>query len=47
MIVTEAGVNPKVSAVVDIVARAPDAGEDYTALAIAGRVLGATVEASQ
>ena len=33
MIVTEAGVNPKVSAVVDIVARAPVAGEDYTALA--------------
>jgi pimeloyl-ACP methyl ester carboxylesterase len=33
MIVTEAGVNPKVSAVVYVAARAPDAGEDYTALA--------------
>ena len=33
MVVTEAGVNSNVSAVVDIVARAPDAGEDYTALA--------------
>jgi pimeloyl-ACP methyl ester carboxylesterase len=33
MIVTEAGVHPKVSAVVYIAARAPDAGEDYTALA--------------
>jgi pimeloyl-ACP methyl ester carboxylesterase len=33
MIVTEAGVNPKVSALVYIAARAPDAGEDYTALA--------------
>jgi pimeloyl-ACP methyl ester carboxylesterase len=33
MIVTEAGVDPKVSAVVYIAARAPDAGEDYTALA--------------
>ena len=33
MIVTEAGVHPKVSALVYVVARAPDAGEDYTALA--------------
>jgi pimeloyl-ACP methyl ester carboxylesterase len=33
MIVTEAGVDPKVSAVVYIAARAPDAGEDYGALA--------------
>ena len=33
MIVTEAGVDPKVSAVVYIAAGAPDAGEDYTALA--------------
>jgi pimeloyl-ACP methyl ester carboxylesterase len=33
MIVTEAGVDPKVSALVYIAARAPDAGEDYTALA--------------
>ena len=33
MIVTEAGVHPKVSALVYIAARAPDAGEDYTALA--------------
>jgi pimeloyl-ACP methyl ester carboxylesterase len=33
MIVTEAGVDPKVSAVVYIAARAPDGGEDYTALA--------------
>ena len=33
MIVTEAGVDPKVSAVVYVAARAPDAGEDYTALA--------------
>ena len=32
-IVTEAGVDPKVSAVVYVAARAPDAGEDYTALA--------------
>jgi predicted alpha/beta hydrolase family esterase len=30
-IVTEAGVDPKVSAVVYISARAPDAGEDYAA----------------
>ena len=30
MIVTEAGVEPKVSAVVYVAARAPDAGEDYT-----------------
>jgi pimeloyl-ACP methyl ester carboxylesterase len=33
MIVTEAGSNPKVSALVYVAARAPDAGEDYTALA--------------
>jgi pimeloyl-ACP methyl ester carboxylesterase len=33
MIVTESGVDPKVTAVVYIAARAPDAGEDYTALA--------------
>ena len=33
MIVTEVGVDPRVSAVVYIAARAPDAGEDYTALA--------------
>jgi pimeloyl-ACP methyl ester carboxylesterase len=33
MIVTEAGVHPSVSSVVYIAARAPDAGEDYTALA--------------
>src|SRR5271170_4618117 len=33
MIVTEAGVDPKVSAVVYVAARAPDAGEDYTGLA--------------
>jgi pimeloyl-ACP methyl ester carboxylesterase len=33
MIVTEAGVDPTVSAVVYVAARAPDAGEDYTALA--------------
>jgi pimeloyl-ACP methyl ester carboxylesterase len=33
MIVTEAGADPKVSAVVYVAARAPDAGEDYTALA--------------
>jgi pimeloyl-ACP methyl ester carboxylesterase len=33
MIVTEAGVDPKVTAVVYVAARAPDAGEDYTALA--------------
>ena len=33
MIVTEAGVHPKVSALVFIAARAPDAGEDYAALA--------------
>jgi pimeloyl-ACP methyl ester carboxylesterase len=34
MIVTEAGVDPKVSAAVYVAARAPDAGEDYTALAM-------------
>jgi pimeloyl-ACP methyl ester carboxylesterase len=33
MIVTEAGVHPNVSGVVYVAARAPDAGEDYTALA--------------
>jgi pimeloyl-ACP methyl ester carboxylesterase len=33
MILTEAGVHPKVSAVVYVAARAPDAGEDYSALA--------------
>jgi pimeloyl-ACP methyl ester carboxylesterase len=33
MILTEAGVDPKVSALVYVAARAPDAGEDYTALA--------------
>jgi pimeloyl-ACP methyl ester carboxylesterase len=33
MIVSEAGVDSKVSAVVYVAARAPDAGEDYTALA--------------
>jgi pimeloyl-ACP methyl ester carboxylesterase len=33
MIVTEAGVHPNVSAVVYIAARAPDAAEDYAALA--------------
>ena len=33
MIVTEVGVHPNVSALVYVAARAPDAGEDYTALA--------------
>jgi pimeloyl-ACP methyl ester carboxylesterase len=33
MIVTEAGVDPKVSALVYVAARAPEAAEDYTALA--------------
>ena len=33
MIVTEAGVHPNVSSLVYIAARAPDAAEDYTALA--------------
>ncbi|MCA2408891.1 alpha/beta hydrolase [Rhizobium leguminosarum bv. viciae 248] len=33
MMVTEAGVHPDVSALVYVAARAPDAGEDYTALA--------------
>jgi len=33
MIVTEAGVDPIVSSVVYVAARAPDAGEDYSALA--------------
>jgi pimeloyl-ACP methyl ester carboxylesterase len=32
-VVSEAGVDPKVSALVYVAARAPDAGEDYTALA--------------
>src|SRR4029077_14373310 len=35
MIVTDAGVHPNVSALVYVAARAPDAGEDYTALPIA------------
>jgi pimeloyl-ACP methyl ester carboxylesterase len=33
MIVTEAGIDPKVSAIVYVAARAPDSGEDYSALA--------------
>ena len=33
MIITEAGIDPKVSALVYIAARAPDAGEDYAELA--------------
>jgi pimeloyl-ACP methyl ester carboxylesterase len=33
MIVTDAGVHPNVAAIVYVAARAPDAGEDYTALA--------------
>ena len=33
MLVTEAGVHPKVSSLVYVAARAPDAGEDYTAMA--------------
>jgi pimeloyl-ACP methyl ester carboxylesterase len=33
MIITEAGVDPVVSSLVYVAARAPDAGEDYTALA--------------
>ncbi|UVK57087.1 alpha/beta hydrolase [Mesorhizobium sp. AR02] len=33
MIVSEAGMDPKVSSLVYVAARAPDAGEDYTALA--------------
>ena len=33
MLVTETGTHPKVSALVYVAARAPDAGEDYTALA--------------
>jgi pimeloyl-ACP methyl ester carboxylesterase len=33
MLVTEAGVDPKVSSLVYVAARAPDAGEDYAALA--------------
>lgn len=34
MIITEAGVDPKVTALVYVAARAPDAGEDYTGLAM-------------
>ena len=33
VLVTEAGVDPKVSSLVYVAARAPDAGEDYAALA--------------
>src|SRR6202051_1760650 len=33
MVVSEVGVDPKVSALVYVAARAPDAGEDFTALA--------------
>src|SRR6202008_2500937 len=33
MIVTEVGVDPKINALVYVAARAPDAGEEYTALA--------------
>jgi pimeloyl-ACP methyl ester carboxylesterase len=33
MILTEAGVDPKVASLVYVAARAPDAGEDYTSLA--------------
>ncbi len=33
MIVSEAGIDPKISALVYVAARAPDAGEDYAALA--------------
>jgi len=33
MVISEAGVDPRVSALVYVAARAPDAGEDYTALA--------------
>ena len=33
MVVTEAGMHPNVAALVYVAARAPDAGEDYTALA--------------
>lgn len=33
MVISETGVDPKVSALVYVSARAPDAGEDYTALA--------------
>jgi pimeloyl-ACP methyl ester carboxylesterase len=33
MIVTEAGIDPKMTALVYVAARAPDAGEDYAALA--------------
>jgi pimeloyl-ACP methyl ester carboxylesterase len=34
MMVTEAGIDPKVSALVYVAARAPDAGEDYATLAM-------------
>jgi pimeloyl-ACP methyl ester carboxylesterase len=33
MVISEAGVDPKVASLVYVAARAPDAGEDYTALA--------------
>jgi pimeloyl-ACP methyl ester carboxylesterase len=33
MVISEAGIDPKISALVYVAARAPDAGEDYTALA--------------
>lgn len=33
MVISQAGIDPKVSALVYVAARAPDAGEDYTALA--------------
>jgi pimeloyl-ACP methyl ester carboxylesterase len=33
MVLSEAGIDPKISAVVYVAARAPDAGEDYAALA--------------
>src|SRR6202161_3070115 len=33
MIVTDVGVDPKITALLYVAARAPDAGEDYTALA--------------
>ena len=33
MVVTEVGLDPKITALVYVAARAPDAGEDYTALA--------------
>jgi pimeloyl-ACP methyl ester carboxylesterase len=34
MIITDVGIHPKVSALVYVAARAPDAGEDYTALSM-------------